>query len=71
MDPQSNERRFRLETIARNGAFAQVTTLKRNKAGLWGMDSIRITKEKSGEPHEVLKDKPGMMIDPPDEGPPQ
>jgi hypothetical protein len=71
MKPEWNERKYRLETIARNGAFAQVITLKRNKAEFWRMASVRISKEKSyGEPRQVLKDVAGP-IDPPEEGPAQ
>jgi hypothetical protein len=65
MKPQWNERRFGLGTIARNGVFSQVTTLRRDKTGRWYMADFKITKERSnGEPDEVLQEV-ASPIDPP------
>ncbi len=57
MKPDWDERILRITTIARNGAFTQLTTLKRNAQGDWYMSHVKVTKEKpGGGDDEVLKD---------------
>ena len=44
MKPESDKRIFRLTTVARNGAFEQVTTLRKGKSGRWYMAKVKVTK---------------------------
>ncbi len=56
MKPDWDKRVLRITTVARNGAFTQLTTLKKSKEGLWYMADVKVTKEKPGGGVEVLRE---------------